>query len=223
MNFYTYHNKPPFIVDEENEHGLYFDLSQYLSSKSNNYEFVTIYIPRKRLERMIKNNKLDGVVIGVSPVWFNDEAENKFLWLPSFYTDRDEFISLKSSAFEYNDYQSLIGKTVASVAGYYYFNINEAVSAGQLQRIDTIGELQVLELVKKGRANMGLVSQSVFKFLRKQGKLEDIFHISPTPHDSFSRRAFTNLDNADVHKEIQRLMKFIVLDPLWQGMLAQYE
>lgn len=43
---YTYHNKPPFVVDEELGVGLYYDLAQYLSDKDPLHTYQTNYIPR---------------------------------------------------------------------------------------------------------------------------------------------------------------------------------
>lgn len=223
VNLYIYHNKPPFIVDHQKEQGLYFDLATYLTQRSSTYEFSATYMPRKRIDHMINNNTLDGVVMGVSPVWFGDKDETKYLWLPAFYADKDEFISLKPSPFEYQNKDSLINKSIATVAGYYYFNINEAVEQGHLSRINTVGELQVLELIKMSRADMGLVSRSTFNYYKKHKKIDDIFHVSAIPHDSFERRAFTTKDNVKVHAELSRLLTSIQSDSNWQKLLSEYE
>lgn len=220
---YTYHNKPPFIVDLSKQTGLYFDLANYLTERSSKYKFETIYLPRKRLDHMIENSQLDGVVLGVSPVWFKDKEEEKFLWLPGYYRDRDDFISLKSAPFEYRGKESLLGTTIASVAGYYYFNINEIVAEGKMLRIDTIGEVQVLQLIQKQRADMGLVSHSLFKYLEKQGDQKDIYHVSSNPHDSFERRAFTTVDNNDVYLDIKSLFAQMYTDVDWQIIVSKYE
>ena len=137
---YTYHNKPPFIVDLKKRTGLFFDLAEYLSQQDSQIQYRTEYIPRKRLDRLIETESLDAVVIGVNPVWFNDISKKRFLWLPSIYTDRDDFVSLSSTPFDFEGPKSFVDKRVVGVAGNYYFGINEAVEKGVLQRVDTIGE-----------------------------------------------------------------------------------
>lgn len=223
VHLYIYHNKPPFIVNLKEKKGLYFDLADYLTQRSFIYTYSAVYMPRKRIDHIIENNTLNGVVMGVSPIWFGDRNETKYLWMPAFYTDKDEFISLKSSPFEYSGSASLVNKSVASVAGYYYFNINEAVAQGQLSRIDTIGELQVLELIKKARSDMGLVSRSTYNYYKKNDQIEDIFYVSTVPHDTFDRRAFTTNNNTSVYQDLNRLLMSLQTDSDWQNILQQYE
>ena len=220
---YTYHNKPPFIVDLNTRSGLYFDLATYLSAKDPSHLYQTEFVPRRRLDRLIETDKLDGVVIGVSPVWFNDKDRKKFLWLPAIYDDRDEFVSLKSKPFEFRGAESLNNKIVAGVAGYYYFGINESVKSRLLDRIDTIGERQVLELVEKGRADFGIVSQSVFIYLNKIEELKNIYHFSAQPHDVFQRSAFTFKSNAQLHARLQPILEQLTKDPEWQQFLSKYQ
>jgi polar amino acid transport system substrate-binding protein len=220
---YTYHNKPPFVVDEELGIGLYYDLAQYLSDKDPLHTYQTNYIPRKRLDRMIEMASLDGVIIGVSPVWFDDVKQTRFLWLPSIYADRDEFVSLNTSPFEFTGPESLMGKILAGVAGYYYFGVNEAIDRRLVSRIDTIGELQVLELITLGRADFGIVSKSVFTYLNSIDDLPDVFHLSEQSHNVFLRRAFTLHQHIETYKSMLPLLESLDDDPTWQAIRAKYE
>ena len=62
---YTYHQKPPFIVDKDKRQGLYYDLAEELNKISPIYKFHTVYVPRKRLNLMLTKRNFDGVVVGV--------------------------------------------------------------------------------------------------------------------------------------------------------------
>ena len=124
ITLYAYHLKPPFIVDIAHEKGLYFDLATYLNSKQTIYEFHTVFLPRKRLDRYLSNNKLDGLVIGVNPIWFNDSSETLYLWSDSFYQDRDLVISSAKKPIEYQYPNSLLNKRIAGVRGFKYFGID---------------------------------------------------------------------------------------------------
>ena len=223
VHLYTYHNKPPFIVNLEQRQGLYFDLAELLNQYSRQYQFETHFLPRKRLDHIIKNDELEGVVLGVDPVWFGDPEETKFLWLPAIYQDSDNFVSLKSNPFEYTGKDSLRGKTLASVAGYYYFGINEAVQEGSLKRIDTVGEKQVLALVAKQRADLGIVSQSTYKYLVSHHQLETRFHFSQRKHDEYARRAFTASDQDAIHQHLLKLIQTIKANGSWQATISKYE
>lgn len=220
---YTYHNKPPFVVNLKERKGLFYDLADYLSARDVKNDYQTVYIPRKRLDRMIESESLDGVVIGVSPEWFSDAGKTQYYWFSGIYPDKDEFVSLKAKPFEYAGLKSFDQKVVAGVAGYYYFGINEAVSRKHLKRVDTIGERQVLELIAKGRADFGIVSQSVFKYLKSVSNLPDIYHLSERPHDVFTRSAFTLKNKGSQLKTLQVLLKNLQQDPQWKQILSQYE
>ena len=223
VSLYTYHLKPPFIVNEAAKSGLYYDLATFLNQQTQTYEFQTVYIPRKRIDRLLQQNKLKGVVVGVSPSWFKDKEETRYHWFDSFYYDRDEFVSLKSNKFEYTDYQSLSNITIAGVAGYYYHGVNEAVSGFNAKRINTIGETQVLTLIEKGRADTGIVSNSVFKYLKAQQQLPDIYYLSEKAHDAFGRRAFLSYDNQELQNKLNKIFKDLANNKDWQSIISQYE
>ena len=220
---YTYHQKPPFIVDKDKRQGLYYDLAEALNKISTKYKYYTVYVPRKRLNLMLTKNNFDGVVVGVLPTWFGDKTKQKYLWLPGFFPDRDNFVSLTATPFEYQIPITLEGKTVGSVAGYYYRGINEAVDAGKLNQVNTVGELEVLQLIKKQRVDLGLVSESVFKYLWAQGDIEDIFHFSNIPHDQFIRQAFTTKNNQAVYQELTMLIKQLENSNQLESIFSRYQ
>lgn len=220
---YTYHKKPPFIIDVNAKQGLYFDIADALSQLSDRYKFETVFVPRKRLNVLVENKQLDGLVMGVLPVWFKDKKESKYLWSQGFYPDRDEFVSLQTNPFQYGGKSSLQGKIVGSVAGHYYREINEGVKAGDLQRVDTVGELQVLQLIEKQRVDFGLVSQSVFKYLKKNLGLKDIYHVSTIPHDQFVRRAFTTLNHPLYFDEFSLRLQELIESGELTSLISQYQ
>lgn len=220
---YTYHNKPPFIVDLDAKTGLYYDLAAHLSERDPDNNYRTAYVPRRRLDRMIETETLDGVIVGVSPVWFDDREEKTFLWFPSIYDDSDEFVSLKTSPLNYSGLASLTGKRFATVAGYYYFGVTEAAARGDIDPIETIGERQVLELVALGRADFGIVSRSVLTYLTAHEALSDVFHLSEQPHDVFERRAFTLLQHKHIHNVLAPLLTELENDIEWQEQLKRYQ
>ncbi len=69
INVYVYHLKPPFIVSNMNKLGLYFDFSDYLSTRSEKYHFDTVFVPRKRIETMLDSGKFDGILLGNRSFW----------------------------------------------------------------------------------------------------------------------------------------------------------
>ncbi|MDO6720630.1 transporter substrate-binding domain-containing protein [Psychrosphaera sp. 1_MG-2023] len=221
-SLYTYYSKPPFIVDVQKKAGLFYDFARYLSEKNPGAVFNVIYIPRKRLEQQLKNGQLDGPILGVNPLWFNDKHETKYLWTAPIYNDIDDFVSLKTSPFEFKDITSLYNKSFAGVSGLYYVDLNELVARDKLDRVDTIGDQQVLTIVEKGWVDLGVISRSTYNYLLKHKKIDNNFHLSTIPHESFERRVLIPQDQKVWHEFLQPILLRLPHDPKWQKILSQY-
>ncbi len=100
---YVYHQQPPYIIQFGKQTGLYFDFVERLNTLSESYHFEVIFIPRKRVERMLGSNSLDGILLGVNPKWFKDNNETKYLWSTAAFNDRDEVVSLKNKSIEFTN------------------------------------------------------------------------------------------------------------------------
>ena len=220
---YTYHLKPPLITDVNTKKGLYFDFTNRLNSLSEKYQFETIFVPRKRIDRMLENNNLDGILLGVNPLWFNDTDETKFLWTSRIFTDRDEVISLASHAIEYSDKNALKGKVFGGVRGFYYYGINELVSKNEITRVDTVREEDLFTMLLNHRINSAIVSRSTFDFLVKYNNWQGKFYLSKKPHDIFDRRILVPKANAELYQHIEPLIETLQFDKSWQALIAQYK
>ena len=223
VHLYTYHYKPPFLIDTHTQQGFYYDVAEYFNEQSERYQFKVTYLPRKRLDYLLRQQQLNGIVMGVLPKWFGDANEQNFQWLPGFYPDKDAFISLTSTPFEYQTQESLTGKVVGCVAGHYYFDVNEAVQKGLAQRIDTVAEYQVLQLINKGRVDFGLISESTFKYFVNHSNIAGNFYISKQPHDAYVRRAFFTSEQPALYEEVRRLFDLAQSTGTWQTLKKQYE
>jgi polar amino acid transport system substrate-binding protein len=222
VDVYVYHLKPPFIVNNSYELGLYFDFSTYLNSKSEKYHFETVFVPRKRIETMLNSDKLDGILLGVNPTWFKDKAETKYLWTSSVYQDQDDVVSLAEKAVEYTEPKSLEGKILGGVRGFYYFGINEQVSQGNITRHDTIGEYELLQMIMLQRVDIGIVSRSTLEYLMKAKGWQDKFYMSKQPHDKYERRVLVPHYKKALFDEISPIIKELPDDPFWKSILKQY-
>jgi len=222
VDVYVYHLKPPFIVSNTNRLGLYFDFSAYLNSKSDKYHFETVFVPRKRIETMLDTEKLDGILLGVNPVWFKDKAETKYLWTTSVYHDQDEFVSLAESPVEYTGAESFAGKILGGIRGFYYFGIDEEVSKGEITRYDTIGEYELLQMVMLKRVDVGIVSRSTLAYLTKAKGWQGKFYLSKQPHDKYERRVLVPHYKKAIYDEIRPIISGLPNDPFWKTILKQY-
>lgn len=220
---YTYYSKPPFVIDTASQSGLFYDFLSHLekSNPSDNYSLV--YIPRKRLESRLLAGELDGPIIGVNPLWFNDKEEKKYLWSAPFYWDADDFVSLKSSPFEYRQPEDLLNKTFAGVFGHFYVKIGRLAAAGQVNRVDTIGDIQVIAMVARGRTDFGIVSRSSMDYLLKNNEIDDIYHRSAIPHEVYDRRFLIPKNLTKWHDILNRAIQSLPQNAEWQNRLKSYK
>lgn len=222
VSIYAYHLKPPFIVSEENHQGLYYDFSEYLNEKSQQYTFTTVFVPRKRVELMVNNGQLDGMLLGVNPIWFGDKQEKRFLWSANIYHDQDEMISLSKTPTEYTGPASLKGKVLGGVRGFSYFGVDDLVKSGEVERHDTIGEREILMMLLAGRVDVGIVSRSTYQYLLRKENWQNIFHLSQQPHDNYQRRLMAPLQLKNIFEHIAPMIEKLPDDPKWQAILDKY-
>ncbi|MFD2165257.1 substrate-binding periplasmic protein [Thalassotalea euphylliae] len=219
---YSYHLKPPLIIDDQEQKGLYFDFVNYLNSSSKDYQFQLTHIPRKRIDKMLAEKELDGILLGVNPVWFKDKQETKYLWSPRIFTDRDELVSLKETPVEYINPDSLEGKVFGGVRGFYYFGINEIIKQQRVLRIDTVHEIDLFSMLLNRRIDAAVISRSTFDYMVKINEWQDKFHLSKKPHDIYDRRVLIPLDNEHLYHYLLPIISQMEFDEQWQSTLAKY-
>ncbi len=222
ISVYSYHLKPPLIIDRENRQGLYFDFIDHLNEKSAGDNFVLISVPRKRLERMLESDTMDGVLLGVNPVWFKDKGETRYFWTGRVFTDRDEIVSLKSSAIEYSDSHSIKNRIFGGVRGFYYHGINELVDNKQILRVDTAKETDLFRLLILKRIDVAVISRSTFDYQVKLNQWQDKFHLSKTPHDIFDRRILVPKSQKNLYTKLSVIVDQLQYDKSWQMTLLKY-
>lgn len=224
INIYTYHLKPPFIIDQKNQAGLYYDFSNYLNLLQNKYRFKTVFMPKKRIDKYLNKDKLNGILIGVNPKWFNDTAEDKYHWTVSILQDQDEVVSLKSSPITYQGPQSLIGLSLGGVFGFKYVGIDQLTDKKKIKRINTIGDQQILTLIEKKRVDVGIVSGSTIRYLASNNhNLKSKFYISPQPHYAFERRVLFPKSLIEVFNNINPLLTKPENYYIWSKVLSKYQ
>ncbi|MCH2057313.1 MAG: transporter substrate-binding domain-containing protein [Thalassotalea sp.] len=220
---YSYHLKPPLVVDDKREIGLYFDIVTYLNKASDEYHFDLVYVPRKRIEVMMQEGTFNGILLGVNPVCFKGRDRTKYLLTDLVLSDRDELISLKTEPFEFNTPKSLNGKVFGGVRGFYYFGINEYINAGNALRIDTEREIDLFTLLARNRIDTALISQSTFDYMIVKNQWHGKFHVSEKPHDIYGRHILVPKDKASIFEHINPIVKQLHSDSSWQQTLTSYK
>ena len=215
VTIYTYHEKPPLVINAAKKQGMYYDFVRHINTINEKYHFEIVPVPRKRVERMLENDTLNGILLGVNPLWFNDPNEHKFLWTHKVFTDRDEIVSLKEQSIEYNDQTSLVGKIFGGVRGFYYYGINELVEKNKIIRVNTTNEIDLFTMLINKRIDSAVISRSTFNYLVKKNHWQEKFYLSKKPHDIFDRRILIPKKYHDVYQHLNPIIQRLQLDDTW--------
>lgn len=218
---FTYHLKAPYVIDWGEQRGLYFDLAVYLNHKTDRYEFKTQLLPRKRLDAQLAEPFTD-VVVGVQPAWFRGVAD-KMLFTTPFLHDKDMFVSDARSPVRDQDIATLKHKTFIGSQGYKYKGIDEAVAAGSLERVDTLQEDYVLDMLRLGRGDFTIISSSTLSYKFSHGDKAGHFYVATTPHDVILRRFMLSKTDPELHRFLQQVVLQMPEDPEWLQLLARYK
>jgi polar amino acid transport system substrate-binding protein len=185
---YIYHLKPPYIEQLDLESGLYFEIVELFNRFQSKYHFVPQFVPRKRLNREIEHASLDGMILGVHPIWFKDKEKTQFLWSKPLLHDQDEFISPRNRPFDYSGEQSLLQKNIGGVRGYHYFRIAPLLKTNQVKLTPTSSELQLLEMLIKQRLDVAVISRATLNYyFNKNPDWREQVYFSNIPHEQYYR------------------------------------
>lgn len=219
---YFYHAKPPLLINQTAKLGLYFDFVKYLNSRSELYQFELVYMPRKRINNMLQQETLQGLVVGVNPTWFKDKKETKYFWTSRLFTDRDEVISLNSKPITFDSPKSLHGLVFGGVRGFYYFGIDEAIAQNHIRRVDTADEVSLFSMLQHQRIDAAVVSRSTFNYVIRENNWHSVYHLSKRPHDIYDRRVLVPKSQFLLYQHVEKLMSDMAFNQDWQLILDHY-
>ncbi|MBF0208176.1 MAG: hypothetical protein HQK53_14960, partial [Oligoflexia bacterium] len=201
VNVYTYHDKPPYYISEKGK-GIYFSYTELLNKKQNDYKFLVKFLPRIRINTLLEKNGLDGIIIGVNPIWFKDKDKTKYYWTNGFLKDEDVVVSSITRPFEYTGPDSAKGKIWGTVRGLYYFGLEELSQKKEITKEETATELQNLEKLNFNRIDFTVMSRSTLDYYERIKHWRKNFAISKVPHDIFERHVL-------IPKNKQKLYEFM--------------
>lgn len=219
---YTYHTHPPFITGEKK--GLSYDLARYLTEKSNgDYSFSLMPMSRPRVNKMLAESR-NGIVAWVNPVWFKDEAEQKYMWTKPFVMmDGNAIISHVDLSLHYNGPESFDGLVFGGVRGHIYAGIDKYIaSTGKTKRVDAEGHLDNFRKLVKGRVDVTITPISAAEYFIENEGLQDQLFISPTPHSRFKRRVIVVDRREEVLEFIEKTIFAMAIDDKWQEIVSAY-
>lgn len=223
VTVWTYYDFPPFITSKADKKGLSYDFVSLLNLHEEfNYHFKVKYVPRKRLDRLL-NSGDTGIVLWVSPIFFADATQQKYLWTPSLLSDQQEFVSLKNNPVTYDGTpESLQGYIIGGVMGHRYKGIEEQMRSGLLIRKDVIRERQNIGKLLANRIDVFLIPNTLMAYYSKEMKLESKIFYSPTPLSRYSRHVMVPKNLPHVYKALNTIVKGLNQNGYWKALGEQY-
>lgn len=222
---WTYHQIPPFILDEDNRTGLSFDLIALLNRHAQNrgrFRFILVYLPRKRLDMHLQRHSA-GLVLWVNPSFFEDPQNKRYQWTPALLHDQQEFVSRAEQPFDYHGPESLHGRILGGVLGHRYAGIQAHIDQGLIHREDVLIEEQNLNKLLSKRLDVILIPRSTARFYRLRRDLSSKLHFSVTPLSRYSRQLLLQPSLApEVSAFLQNVVTTLPQNPDWQRLLKSY-
>lgn len=160
---YAYHLKPPFLLDKQGRRGLYPAMLALLQERLPAWHLELQYLPRRRLDAMLDQRQLDGLVMAVSPAWFAPEVREQCRWTVALLDDADVLVSRRDAPVRYAGPQSLYGLRVALPRGYLVPGVNEAIAAGLIAGTEPETELSALAMLLRGHVQVAVVTELTYR------------------------------------------------------------
>ncbi|MGH1373445.1 MAG: hypothetical protein ACRBBW_15500 [Cellvibrionaceae bacterium] len=236
VNVYTYHDTPPYFSEPLNydaqpkadnlsfaQQGFYPEFIRLLNNSQNRYRLTLKHQPRKRLQLQLQQNALNGPVIGVNPIWFQDKKRTQYLWSTAFMNDRDVFVLSSGSTLSHQNLEDFIGITFALPRGYYFKGITELARQGDISLIETSSDLQNLKLVQYGRAQVTIISKPTVTYFKRTLFQNYSFRELERPHDRFTRHWMFPLSQKTLFNELSAEIYKTSQSKHWQDYLSSLD
>jgi polar amino acid transport system substrate-binding protein len=216
ITVFTYNDRPPFVVDKAKQEGLEYRLVQWLNKQGAQYHFTLKVVSGPEAKEMVANKDLKGVLMGVSPAWFNEEVRTTWLWTPPVLWDRDVIISLNPIKIENTGPSALDGRTFAGVKGFFYPGIMDAIKEGKIHRTDTESEIASLEMVAARKAEVTIVSEWTLLYAQLRLLMDGDFYMAGKPFEEFERKILVPPGMKGLHEYLTKVLKDVKKNSGWQ-------
>jgi len=144
--------------------GMLIDIANALQA-STGIQFIAVHFPPRRAEKAL----IDGIVDFdfVCLEWLRDYTPGtKFVATDPFFEITEQLVTLKQNTHLFPTRQSMFGKRVGTVAGYFYFDDNEFI------RSDSLNESRLIQGLKHNRFKVAILERETAKYWARINKTE---------------------------------------------------
>lgn len=214
----NYHNYSPWIIDEENKKGIFFEFVQELNKRSKGeYTFIAQIYPRARLDLKLIHNP-DIIVPFVDPKFFNDLGLKKYSWSKNIFEDKSYFVFNKGKEFDTQDLSTLKNKRFSATIGHQYPDLEPYFNNRHIKKDETSTYISsILKIVHNRNVDFAVMDDS-FKIYVKTKKIIPFEKISFSQRPRFIIKRMILVNNSDP-KLLMFLNNCIVeiqKEPRWQ-------
>ncbi len=219
-----YTNATSLPLFSEGGRGLYPEMVAYLNRlKLDGMVFRLEHLPRKRMQVLLDENRLDGAIIGMMPRWFGDESQQKYLWTQPFFLDSFVLVSPAAAPLNFGPGAVKGGSRIGVTLGYVYPGIDEWIAQSGLLRSDAPSEELNIEKLLLGRVDGVVVTASVLRHYLKSHQMALKLQVSPLPGQQTERRFLVPHGRRDLYDKLAPVIRQLKDDPEWQAIRARYE
>lgn len=217
VTVYSYNNRPPFVIDQAKQDGMEYRLIAWLNKASApTYHFTLKVVAAPEAKAMVEQDHLDGVLFGVSPLWFSEPVRARYLWTKPVLWDSNKVVSLESRKLEYTGPAALAGLRLAAVKGFNYPALTGAVAEGKLTRIDNGSEILALQMVARREADVAIVSEWTLLYAQLRMELAGDFFQADKPFSEFQRCILVPAAMKPLAEHLDRLLTNVRDNKDWQ-------
>lgn len=187
----TYYQYAPWTLVKDPAAGLNAQLAAKLNARSHGrYHFTPTYIPRKRLDVLLRKPGTTMVVAWVHPRFFDDPHRTRYLWTGPLMEDQSLIASPRSAPLKYDGPASLRGKRFGAPAGHKFPDLDPFIANGEIIRVDVPQVRNALSMmVYKRNLDFTVVDRSDLSGLRGDPLVDQsLLHIAPTPRTAAYER-----------------------------------
>jgi len=221
LTLYAYHSSPPFVVNQDTETGLNYDLVRALQQQlGDRYQLEFKLLPRHLLNERL-NAGLPAIVLWASPAWFTNKAQ-PYLWSNSVFMDRDVFVTLSDTSTTVAQLTDLAGSTLGALRGYSYPGVNELVAQHRLTRLDADSDKENLTRLLERNVDHIVISRSSFLYYARQQQHLGKMKIIGQPYPNYQRQLLLTRHYQSELAEVDQAILALPRQQFWTSRLALY-
>ena len=106
--------------------------------------------------------------------------------------------------------------------GYRYVGLEYAETGSSLVRFDTLHEENVLDMLRLGRGDFTVISQSTLHYKIRHGENPELYYVAEKPHEHIIRRLMYSSQATQLGAELNSIITQMKSDPAWLAVLEKY-